>query len=245
MLRFNYNEGANSALISSKEITKANYMKILIADDHAMFVDGIKSIIETETDMNVVGRCYNGKSVIEFIKNESVDIILLDVNLPDINGVEVCKEALKINPSLKVLAITMFNEESFIQEILNNGAKGYILKNTGRDELLKAIRTVSKGESYFSKEVTESIMKSLMNQRKASNKSVTEIPKISRREKEVLKLIIEEFTTQEIADSLYISLKTVESHRASLLSKLNARNTAGLVRIAIEHKLLETQGDQN
>jgi DNA-binding NarL/FixJ family response regulator len=224
---------------------KENQMKVLIADDHTMFVDGIQSILEIENDMQVVGRCYNGKSVIEFIKNEAVDIILLDVNLPDINGVEVCKEVLKINSGIMVLAITMFNEESFIQEILNNGAKGYILKNTGREELLKAVRTVSRGESYFSKEVTESIMKSLMNQRKASNKSIAEIPKISRREKEVLKLIIEEYTTQEIADTLYISLKTVESHRASLLSKLNARNTAGLVRIAIEHKLLEPSNGTN
>jgi DNA-binding NarL/FixJ family response regulator len=218
---------------------KNQIMKVLVADDHAMFADGIQLILESEKDLEIVGKCYDGKSVINFISNHKIDIILLDVNLPDINGVEVCKEILKIQPDLKVIAITMFNEESFIEEILNNGAKGYILKNTGRDELLKAIRTVAKGESYFSKEVTESIMKSLMNKRKAGSKTVNELPKISRREKEVLKLIIEEFTTQEIADTLYISLKTVESHRASLLSKLNARNTAGLVRIALENKLLD------
>ena len=113
------------------------------------------------------------------------------------------------------------------------------MKNTGREELLKAIRTVASGDSYFSKEVTETIMKGLMNRRKASNKSNTLIPKLSRREKEVLKLIAQEFTTQEIADALYISLKTVESHRSSLLSKLNARNSVGLVRIAMENSLLD------
>ena len=214
-------------------------MKILVADDHAMFADGIELILESENDLQIAGKCYDGRSVINYVNKHSVDIILLDVNLPDINGVEVCKEVLKIQPNLKVIAITMFNEDSYIEEILNNGAKGYILKNTGRDELLKAIRTVAKGESYFSKEVTESIMKSLMNKRKAGTKVAVELPKISRREKEVLKLIVEEFTTQEIADTLYISLKTVESHRASLLSKLNARNTAGLVRIALENNLLE------
>lgn len=214
-------------------------MKILIADDHAMFVDGIESILVTESDIDIVGRCYTGQSVLDFVKEKEVDIILLDVNLPDINGIEVCKESLKMRPSLKILAITMFNEESFVQEILNNGAKGYILKNTGREELLKAIRTVSTGESYFSKEVTEIIMKGLMSKRKSNNKTTAIFPKISRREKEVLKLIVEEFTTQEIADNLYISLKTVESHRSSLLAKLNARNSAGLVRVAIENNLID------
>ena len=118
------------------------------------------------------------------------------------------------------------------------GAKGYILKNTGRDELINAIKKVHSGESFFSKDVTETIMKGLMNQRKSGNGSTSLIPKISRREKEVLKLIIDENTTQEIADKLFISLKTVESHRSSLLAKLSARNTAGLVRIALENNLV-------
>lgn len=213
-------------------------MKILIADDHTMFVDGIESILEDVADFEIAGRCYDGESVLKFLTHGHFDILLLDVNLPDINGIEVCKEVLKARPEVKILAISMFNEESFVSEILNHGAKGYILKNTGREELLKAIRTVATGESYFSKEVTETIMKGLMNRRKAASKSAAFFPKISRREKEVLKLIVEEFTTQEIADKLFISLKTVESHRSSLLAKLNARNSAGLVRIAIENNLL-------
>ena len=213
-------------------------MNILIADDHTMFVDGIESILLAEDDMHTIGRCYDGKSVMNMLLEKPVDVLLLDINLPEMNGMEVCKEALKIKPELKILAISMFNEESFVSEILNNGAKGYILKNTGREELLVAIRTVNKNESYFSKEVTETIMKGLMNKRNASKNSKN-FPKISRREKEVLKLIIEEFTTQEIADQLFISLKTVESHRSNLLSKLHVRNTAGLVRTTIENKLLE------
>lgn len=214
-------------------------INILIADDHTMFVDGMESILKSEPDLYVVGRSYDGPSVIEFLKNNKVNIVLLDVNLPGMNGIDVCKEISASFPEVRVLAISMFNEESFVSEILNNGAKGYILKNTGREELLKAIRTVANGESYFSKEVTETIMKSLMNQRKASSKTSAFYPKLSRREKEVLKLIAQEYTTQEIADNLYISLKTVESHRASLLSKLNARNSVGLVRIALENNLLD------
>ncbi|KXK38526.1 MAG: response regulator transcription factor [Saprospiraceae bacterium] len=214
-------------------------INILIADDHTMFVDGMESILTGESDLVVVGRSYDGPSVIEFLKDHEVDLVLLDVNLPGMNGIEVCKEISLNYANVKVLAISMFNEESFVSEILNNGAKGYILKNTGREELLKAIRTVAKNDSYFSKDVTETIMKSLMNQRKASSKAVSSIPKLSRREKEVLRLIAQEFTTQEIADNLYISLKTVESHRSSLLSKLNARNSVGLVRIALENNLLD------
>ena len=213
--------------------------KIIIADDHTMFVDGIESILEHEDDLTIVDRSYDGKSVMKKLAEQEIDVLLLDVNLPEMNGIEVCKEALSLYPNLKICAISMFNEESFVTEILNNGAKGYILKNTGREELLRAIRTVAKGDSYFSKEVTETIMKGLINKRKNGNKESNDFPKISRREKEVLKLIIEEYTTQEIADELFISLKTVESHRSNLLSKLNARNTAGLVRVTIENNLLE------
>jgi DNA-binding NarL/FixJ family response regulator len=213
-------------------------IKILIADDHTMFVDGIESILQAEDNFKVVGRCYEGNQVMDFVVKNAVDVILLDVNLPDMSGIEVCKEIVEKYPNVKILAISMFNEESYVSEILNNGAKGYILKNTGREELLKAINVVFGGSTYFSKEVTETIMKGLMNRRKASNKTTAEIPKISRREKEVLKLIVEEFTTQEIADKLFISLKTVESHRSNLLAKLNARNSAGLVRISIENGLL-------
>ncbi|MBK6365630.1 MAG: response regulator transcription factor [Saprospiraceae bacterium] len=213
-------------------------IRILIADDHTMFVDGIESILTSENDFKIIGRCYTGPEVLQFVNQNEPDILLLDVNLPGKNGIDVCKELSVSHPKLKVLAISMFNEESFVSEILNNGAKGYILKNTGREELFKAIRTVSNGDSYFSKEVTETIMKGLMNSRKASSKTNSSIPKLSRREKEVLKLIAQEFTTQEIADNLFISLKTVESHRSSLLSKLNARNSVGLVRIALENDLL-------
>lgn len=212
--------------------------KILIADDHAMFADGISSILKNEDDIDVVGQCLDGPSVLEFLKTNPVDVLLLDVNLPGMSGIEVCKAVTTNHKKTKVLAISMFNEESFVTEILNNGAMGYILKNTGREELLKAINTVLSGKSYFSEDVTETIMKGLMHQRTGAKKAEKEIPKISKREKEVLELIVKEHTTQEIANKLFISLKTVESHRSNLLAKMNARNTAGLVRIAMEHKLV-------
>ncbi|MEM9822037.1 MAG: response regulator transcription factor [Bacteroidota bacterium] len=212
-------------------------INILIADDHKMFVDGIESILAEEEDIQVLAKCYDGAAVFDHLDN--INMLLLDVNLPNMNGIEVCKKLFEVKPNIKVLALSMFNEESFVTEILNNGAQGYILKNTGRVELLKAIRTVFSGQSYFSEAVTQTIMKSLVKSNNKSSSTKLNIPKISRREKEVLQLIVKEFTTQEIADELFISLKTVESHRSSLLAKLNARNTAGLVRIALENNLLE------
>lgn len=217
-------------------------IKILIADDHKMFVDGIDSILKNEEDFVVVDRCYDGPSIFTSLEKNQIDVILLDVNLPGMTGIEVTERLQKEKPKIRILALSMYNEESFVSEILKKGALGYILKNTGRKELVTGIRTVFSGESYFSKDVTETIMSGLMKKQKMSTakKKNLHIPKISRREKEVLALIVKEFTTQEIAEKLYISLKTVESHRSSLLSKLNARNSAGLVRIAIENNLLES-----
>ena len=200
-------------------------IKVLIADDHKMFVDGIDSILRNEEDITVVDRCYDGPSIFKSLAKNDVDVILLDVNLPGMNGIEVTERLTKEKMPIKILALSMYNEESFVSEILKKGADGYILKNTGRTELVTGIRTVFEGESYFSKDVTETIMNSLMKKQKAEiapRKNTFHIPKISRREKEVLALIAKEYTTQEIAEELFISLKTVESHRSSLLSKLNA-----------------------
>ena len=182
-------------------------IKVVIADDHTMFVDGIESILKNETNIKVVDRCFNGKKVFDILKKKAVDVLLLDINLPELNGIQVAQRIQKEYPQVKILALSMYNEESFVTEILKSGALGYVLKNTDRIELIKAIETVASGQTYFSAEV--------------------------------LTLIVKEHTTQEIAERLFISLKTVESHRSSLISKLNVRNTAGLVRATIEYHLLD------
>lgn len=212
-------------------------IRILIADDHTMFVEGIESILDGLDHIQVAGKCHTGPAVFDLLETEEVDVLLLDINLPGMNGIEVCQRISKEYPDIKVLALSMHNEESFVTEILKYGAQGYILKNTGKKELISAIEQVFKGQSYFSEAVTETIMKSLVNQRAGQKRTGPLMPKISRREKDVLDLIVKEHTTQEIADKLFISLKTVESHRRSLLTKLNVRNTAGLVRVALENNL--------
>lgn len=215
-------------------------IKVLIADDHNMFVEGLESILKDDEEISVVAKCYDGNAIFVSVKEHDVDVMLLDINLPEMSGIDVCKRLQAEYPEIRVLALSMYNDESFVSEILKHGALGYILKNTGKKELVRAIKQVSKGQSYFSDEVTQTIMKSLLNQRQQGKSKTYVPPKISRREKEVLELIVREHTTQEIAEQLFISLKTVESHRRSLLTKLNVRNTAGLVRVAVEHKLIES-----
>jgi len=212
-------------------------INILIVDDHKMFVEGLEFILSKEDDIQIVQRFFEGKKVFDNDLLDKVDIILLDINLPDMSGIEVCERILKMRQDVKILVLSMHDEESYITEVLKSGALGYVLKNTGRKELVTAIRTVASGRTYFSEAITNTIMNGLMNNNKKAKPVEREVPKITRREKEVLDLIMEENTNQEIAGKLFISLKTVEAHRSNLLSKLNARNTAGLVRKAIELQL--------
>ena len=214
-------------------------IKVLIADDHTMFADGIESILRTEDEISVVGKCYDGQSIFRFLMDKEADVLLLDISLPDMSGIDICKRLTAERPQTKIIGLTMHNEESFIQALTQNGAMGYVLKNTGKIELVEAIKRVAEGKSYFSEEVTQTIMRGLVSPKEKDRTTTDSPPLISRREKEVLALIISEYTTTEIASELNISLKTVESHRRSLLTKLNVRNTAGLVRVAVEYDLVE------
>lgn len=214
-------------------------VRILIADDHNMFIDGINLILKAVDDLALVGKCNTGQAIFDFLaKDENIDLILLDINMPDISGVEVSKLLKERYPSIKILVLSMYNEESYIHKMLQNGAAGYLLKDADGEELIKAIRLVQQGSSYFSQDVTQTIMKSLMTHQNAKPKKM-DIPKISRREKEILHLVVAEKTNQEIAKELFISLKTVEAHRSSLLHKLEVRNTAGLVKMAIKKGLIK------
>lgn len=139
--------------------------KVAIADDHAMFVDGIESILRDEETIKVVDRCFDGKSVFPMLSKQQIDVLLLDINLPDMSGIEVAKKINADFPDVKIIAVSMYNEESIVSEMLNNGAQGYILKNTGRAELVQAIETVASGQTYFSKDVTETIMGALLKNR--------------------------------------------------------------------------------
>lgn len=211
---------------------------ILVVDDHQVLIDGLKALLENAEGMSIKYEALNGKEALNILRQQTdIQVVLLDINLPDINGYEVCKKIKKNFPDVKVLALTMHNEPGFITQMVKAGADGYMLKNTGQEDLIEAIRTLASGGRHFGQEITEMLLTGMQNPKKIKSSSV--IQKITRREKEILQLIVEEFTTDEIAEKLFISNTTVISHRKSLLRKLDAKNTAGLVRKALEYKLLD------
>lgn len=215
--------------------------KILLVDDHDVVRTGIKALLHGEDNLEVVGEANNGKSALEFLDNQEVDLIVMDINMPIMDGVQCTVELKKKFPDMKVLALTMLSEEQHIRQMLKAGASGYILKNSGQQELLKAISSILGGQHYFSKEATQAIMMDMVNDEPKENKIKYDNIYLTDREKDVLKLIVKEFTNQEIADKLFISVRTVDAHRRNLLQKIGARNAAGLAIYAMSNNFLENQ----
>ena len=204
-------------------------MRITIVDDHLMVIKGLRTILEAYPEISVVGEFTQGTSLLEWLKGNVVDIILLDIELPDLDGIDLCKIIMKRYPDTKIIAITAYSQVSFIQSMIQNGAKGYLFKNTSEHELIKAIQTVGEGGEYFTQEVYRKMLFKSNNKKRQNF-----IPKLTRREKEVLELIYEEKTNAEIAETLFITVSTVETHRMNLCAKLKSRNTAGLIKNAIK-----------
>ena len=214
-------------------------LNILIVDDHLVLVDGIKALLSSEADLRLLHHALDARTALDILASEEeIHLILLDVNLPDIDGVALCQEICQKYPDIPIIALTMHHEPGIITKMIRAGSKGYLLKNTGKSELIEAIRHVAMGNTYYSKEVTHQLVASMSPQNNNSQK-FDQSPKITRREKDVLELIVEEYTTEEIAEKLFISPSTVISHRKSLLRKLNAKNSAGLVKAAYEQDLLK------
>ena len=212
-------------------------IKIMIADDHQMFIDGIKLLLKSRKDFLVVGESQNGVELLNALNKQEADLILMDVNMPEMNGEEATKLVKKQFPKTKVLMLTMFSSRDYIEKLLRAGADGYILKNTGKEELTQAIDTLISGKSFYSQEVTMRIMEGLQQKKEAENNP--HFVELTLREKDVLKLIVKELTSHEIADELYISFHTVETHRKNLISKLQVKNIAGLVKFALQNGLAD------
>jgi len=208
-------------------------IKIAILDDHQMFVDGISRIIEEVEETDLVGISKSKAECIHLLENNAVDILLNDIQLEEEDGLLTCKYVKETFEEVRVLMLTMFNDVSYVRRAFNSNADGYLLKSSGRNELLKAIKTVHRGEKFIDSEIN-------FSDREGSRKklySSQDRPKISKREREVLGLILEQFTTVEIAKELFVSPKTIESHRRNLLAKFDVRNIAGLVRKTLELKI--------
>lgn len=210
-------------------------IRILLADDHKVLRDGIQNLLSDQEDLLCVGGVSNGEEVLEFCAHSEVDIILMDINMPVMDGIETIKVMSKSHPGIKIIALTMLGQGSFIQQALKHGAKGFMLKSSGKEQLLAAIREVAQGNQYLGPEATRSLIQNLKGQ---NEKKREFIPRLTRREKEILILISEGHSGTEIAKRLFISFNTVESHRKNLIQKFGARNGAELIRLASERGML-------
>lgn len=205
-------------------------IKVFITDDHYMVVEGIRSLLMQEKDIELIGSASSVASCLAFFRNQLPDVLLLDISLPDGNGIDLCKLLKERYPTVNILGLSTFNQPSYIQEMMNNGASGYVLKNATQKEITEAISLASIGKTYMAFEVAKTL-------HAAAQQEKQQIV-LGRREKEVLEQIKNGFTNTEIAAQLFLSVNTVDTYRKSLLSKLKAKNTADLIRLALLHKLI-------
>ena len=211
-----------------------NKIQIVLADDHQLFRNGLKILLSAFKEFSVVGEAANGEEVLKIVSNCGCDIVLMDINMPVMDGIKATKQSLEINPDIKIIALSMYGEEEYYYRMVEAGAKGFILKDSDISEVKDAINTVYNGGNYFSQELLYSVIQKIKT-RESENK----VANLSKREKEILFKICEGLSNQEIADTLFISKRTVDKHRANLLSKTNSKNTASLILYSIKNKIIE------
>ena len=206
-------------------------IRVFIVDDHPVVIEGIHSLLQNEKDISWVGQAMNAPSCLGFFVNNTADVVLMDISMPGMDGVELCKVMKEKYPGIFILGLSTFNQGLYIKKMMENGASGYILKNSSKEELIKAIHTVHEGGIYFSGEAGVALAE-------YQKSSKGELPVLTPREKEILGLIAEGYTNPQIAEKIFLSQFTVDSHRKNLLAKLDVKNTASLIKFAVENKLI-------
>ncbi len=206
-------------------------IRVFIVDDHPVVIEGIHSLLQNEKGIEWAGHAMNAPSCLGFFVNNTADVVLMDISMPGMDGVELCAVMKEKYPGVFILGLSTFNQGLYIKKMMENGASGYILKNSSKEELLKAIHTVNKRNIYFSGEAGEALKEYQKSEK-------TQLPELSPREKEILGLIAEGYTNPQIAEKIFLSSFTVDSHRKNLLAKLNVKNTASLIKLAVEKKLI-------
>jgi DNA-binding NarL/FixJ family response regulator len=211
-------------------------IKIILIDDHRIVRNGIRMVLETAIDIEIIGEFDSFAEYQEKIEYLKPDIILMDISMPGISGIEATKILKESHPDIKALILSMHNTEEFILQSLKAGAKGYLQKNTSKKELLSAIQKIYEGEEYFSEDISKIIVKSMI---KSSNSNTqSKLDALSSREMELLKLVAEGKSNKDIADALFISIRTVESHKNHIMSKLELKNTVELIKFAIKENII-------
>ena len=214
-------------------------VRIMLVDDHKMIREGIKTYLAEDESYKIVGEAENGIDCLEQLESLEVDLVLSDLNMPEMDGLELDKELKSKFPDIKLIALTMMGESQHIKQMLAEGAMGYLLKNCGESEVKLAIQNVMMGGTYYSPEVTSIIMNNIRKVKTKSSSNVAMEMPLTDREKEVLRLILKEYSNQEIADELFISVRTVDAHKRNLLDKTGSKNVAGLVIYAVDRQLFD------
>ena len=208
-------------------------IKLLVADDHKILLEGIVSLLESEGSFDVAATAGNGYEVMELVKKNDYDVCLLDINMPQLDGMEAAKLIKATKPAIKIIMLTTYNDKEIISELVHIGVSGYLLKNSDKAELVEAIKKVMSGRYYFSAEVEEIIMQGV------GEKKDTEVVVLTEREIEIVKLLGKEYTNDKIANELHISYRTVETHRKNIMQKTKSRNLAGLLKHAYSKGLIK------
>lgn len=209
-------------------------IKIIIVDDHQMMIDGLCALLKNNKEIEIVATFTNGNLLLETIENLSIDVVLTDISMPEIDGFELTKKIKEKKPAIQVIALSMSNNIVDINKMIDLGISGYVLKNTGNQELITAIQNVAAGKMHFSDEVTDEMTKHKHDTIKEKNTTL----KLTDRELEILKLIVQEMNNAEIAEKLFISERTVETHRKNMIRKFNSKSIVGLIKYALENKLI-------
>lgn len=209
-------------------------LKIFLVDDHQIMIDGIKALLQNENEFEIIGESTQAKNALEQLAKTEVDIVITDIQMPGMSGLEFTLALKKMKPSVPVLVLSMSADESNIEDMIKAGVSGYVLKNTGRIELSQAILKIADGQVYFSEAISMQMMRMLKVGNQIKDKEVSLTP----REIEIIKLIAQELSNAEIGSKLFISERTVETHRKNIFRKTQAKSVIGLVRYATQHKLL-------
>ena len=212
-----------------------NKIRLAIIDDHAVVIDGLKAMLQGFEQVDVVYTTQSGHELLRYFETDPPDLLLMDVQMPEINGMDLCRQVVKLHPTVKVIAFSSFDDSNYVKQLFRTGARGYLLKNSDKFTILKAVETVMQGGEYMDETIKEILLKESLT---GHRRSIFEVP-LTKREKEILQLVAEGMSNQQIADKLFISLRTVETHRLNLNQKLDVKNTAGLVKEAIKRGLID------
>ncbi|MGD0659158.1 MAG: response regulator transcription factor [Syntrophorhabdales bacterium] len=220
-------------------------IRVLLIDDHELVRSGIKALLEKSEDIRVVGEAGEGHEALECIKETNPDVVLLDISLPGLNGLEVAAKARKDSPRLRIVFLSMHSNEEYVLQALKIGASGYVLKQSSTRELELAVRSAKKGETFLSPAISNTVVSDYMARLRGGNvrkPGVNPYEVLTSRQREILQLIAEGFSSKEIAQKLGLSINTIEVHRANLMDRLNIHDIAGLVRYAIQTGIIEVKG---